>query len=146
MNSISEEHFRKLERMYLRAPTNDYFRPKVEIGEGLAKINIAVRPEFFHAGGAVHGNVYFKALDDAAFFAVNSLVNDVFVLTALYEIRLVLPIAAGIMYAAGKVISASRKVFTAEAEVRNSEGQLIGTGHGKFLRSTKLLTPEIGYF
>jgi acyl-coenzyme A thioesterase PaaI-like protein len=35
-----------------------------------------------HSIHAVHGSVYFKALDDAAFFAVNSLVEDVFVLTA----------------------------------------------------------------
>jgi hypothetical protein len=35
-----------------------------------------VRPDFFHAAHAVHGSVYFKALDDAAFFAVASLVQE----------------------------------------------------------------------
>ena len=29
---------------------------------------MTVRPDFFHAAGAVHGSVYFKLLDDAAYF------------------------------------------------------------------------------
>ena len=68
----SEEHYRKLERMYLAAPTNEYFRPAIAVDEGNAKIEIEVRRDFFHAADAVHGAVYFKALDDAAFFAASS--------------------------------------------------------------------------
>ena len=74
----NDTHFRKLERMYLGAPINQWYRPTLSISEGSAEVSIAVRPEFFHAANAVHGSVYFKLLDDSAFFAANSLVEDVF--------------------------------------------------------------------
>ena len=35
----------------------------------------------FHAAGAGHGTIYFKMLDDAAFYAANSMVEEQFVLT-----------------------------------------------------------------
>ncbi len=62
------EHFRKLERMYASAPINAYFRPVLRIGDGEAELRIPLRNDFHHAAGAVHGAVYFKALDDATFF------------------------------------------------------------------------------
>src|SRR6185436_14124985 len=77
--AVDEEHFRKLERMYDAAPINQYFRPVLTVGDALAEVAIVVRPDFFHAANAVHGSIYFKAMDDAAFFAVNSIVHDVFV-------------------------------------------------------------------
>ncbi len=82
----SEEHFRKLERMYARAPINEYFVPELHVREGSTELLLPVKRDFFHAAQGVHGAVYFKALDDAAFFAVNSLVEDVFVLTVSFTI------------------------------------------------------------
>ena len=73
---LDDEHFRRLERMYLGAAINEYFGPTVRIGPGTCEVTIPARPDFFHAAGAVHGAVYFKALDDAAFFAANSLFAD----------------------------------------------------------------------
>ena len=35
----------------------------------------------FHTAGAAHGTLFFKMLDDAAFYAANSLVTDRFLLT-----------------------------------------------------------------
>ena len=34
-----------------------------------------------HAANAAHGTIYFKMLDDAAFYAANSMVSDRFLLT-----------------------------------------------------------------
>ena len=76
------EHHRKLERMYAAAPINEYFKPRLRIGDGEAEIRIVVRDDFHHSAGAMHGVVYFKALDDSTFFAANSIVEDCFVLTA----------------------------------------------------------------
>ncbi len=50
-----------------------------------------VGPHLHHAGGAVHGANYFKAMDDAAFFAANSLVDDVFVLTVSFNVYFLRP-------------------------------------------------------
>jgi len=140
-----EEHFRKLERMYIGAPTNEYYQPKLVIGEGQTELVIPIRKDFFHAAGAVHGSVYFKALDDAAFFAVSSLVEDVFVLTVSFTAYLLRPISSGEMRARGSVSHKSQRLFVAESEVFDARGRQIARGSGTFMRSQVALTPEIGY-
>jgi uncharacterized protein (TIGR00369 family) len=140
-----EEHYRKLERMYLRAPINDYFKPQIAIGEGRAEITVPVRRDFFHAADAVHGSLYFKCLDDAAFFAVQSLVEDAFVLTVSFNIYLTRPISAGEMRAVGKVVHPSRRLIIAESTIRDSENQEIARGSGTFMLSSIPLSAEIGY-
>ena len=131
--------------MYATAPINAYFAPSLTVGEGRAELSIAVRPDFFHAAHAVHGSVYFKALDDAAYFAVNSLVTDVFVLTVTYNVYLTRPVTAGTMLATGRVVSRSRNLFVAEAEIVDDQGRSVGRGSGSFMRSTIPLSPAVGY-
>lgn len=139
------EHFRKLERMYLSAPINEYYKPVLSISEGQSQLVIPVRPCFFHAAGAVHGSVYFKALDDSAFFAVNSLVEDVFVLTVSFNVYLTRPVSEGVLEATGRVVSRSRRLFVAESVLVGSDGREIGRGSGSFMPSTIALTPDVGY-
>jgi len=141
----ADEHHRKLERMYHAAPVNVFYRPVLEVHEGEAKIRMTVRPEWFHAAGAVHGSVYFKALDDAAFFAVNLLVTDVFVLTASFTTYLLRPVTAGELHATGRIVHASRRLFVAESELVDGDGRRIAKGSGTFMRSTVALGPEVGY-
>ena len=83
---ITEEHYRKLENMMHSAAIVNLVGARVSIDEGRAEIILPVKPELFHAAGALHGAMYFLALDNAAFFAVNSLVEDVFVLTTNFSI------------------------------------------------------------
>ena len=140
-----EEHYRKLEHMYLSGPVNAYYAPELQVFKGRAEVVIAVRPEFFHAAAAVHGSVYFKAMDDAAFFAVNSLVKDVFVLTVAFNIYLTRPISEGKMKATGWVVHRSRRLFLAEAHLVDANDREIGRGNGTFMRSTLPLSPKLGY-
>ena len=143
--STDHEHFRKLERMYHAAPINQFYRPVLRVEEGRAELEIPVRPEFFHAAAAVHGSVYFKALDDAAFFAVNSLVAEVFVLTVSFNIYLTRPISEGTMRARASVVHRSRQLLIADAELFDERERQIGRGSGSFMRSQIALTAEIGY-
>jgi len=145
VTDASESHYRKLERMYLGAPVNEYFRPEIRISEAEAEIRIPVRREFFHAANAVHGSVYFKALDDATFFAANSLVTDVFVLTASFNIYLLRPISEGTLIARGRVVNRSKRVIIAEGVLVDDRDREIARGSGSFLPSTIELTPEIGF-
>jgi len=140
-----EEHFRRLERMYLSAPVNGYYAPEIHISEGEAQVTIPVRPDFFHAAYAVHGAVYFKLLDDSAFFAANSLVEDVFVLTVSYTVYFTRPISEGMMKASGKVAQASRRLIIAESVVVDSKDREIARGSGTFMPSKIKLTDVIGY-
>jgi uncharacterized protein (TIGR00369 family) len=142
---MSEDHYRKLERMYHAAAINHYFRPVLRVGEGEAEVKIEVRPDFFHAAGAIHGSIYFKALDDAAFFAVNSLVPDVFVLTVSYNVYLLRPVSEGTLIAKGRVVHRSRQLFLAEAQLFDDQSRQVARGSGSFMRSTIALTPQIGY-
>ena len=139
------EHHRKLERMYSGAPVNAWYRPHLTVGDGRAELRIQVRPEFFHAAGAVHGSVYFKALDDAAFFAAASQVEDVFVLTSSFNLHLTRPVSEGELLAVGKVVHSSRRLLVAEAVLTDAQGSQLARGSGSFLRSAIPLSPEVGY-
>lgn len=145
MDAVNQEHFNRLERMYALAPINNYFKPSILISEGSAEICIPIRPEFFHAAEAVHGSLYFKAMDDAAFFACNSLITDHLVLTITFNLYFLRPVSNGEMRAFGRVIRHSKKLLVADSILTNSEGQEIGRGSGTFMPSQIPLTAEIGY-
>ena len=127
-------HYRALENMYLAAPINAFFKPQIEISEGQAVVTIQVDESFFHTAGAVHGAVYFKMLDDAAFFAANSLERDLFVLTESFTVRLTRPVTQGLMRSVGRVVGQDGRQICAEASVYNAQGQQIGHGSGDFFR------------
>jgi uncharacterized protein (TIGR00369 family) len=131
--------------MYASAPVNEYYTPTMRVSEGRAEVTIPVRPNFFHAAGAVHGSVYFKALDDAAFFAVNSLADDVFVLTVSFNVYLTRPISEGEMKATGRVVHRSQRFSIAESVLVDSDGREIARGSGTFMPTTVPLSPELGY-
>lgn len=145
MEREEEEHYRKLERMYASAPINAFYEPVLTVAAGSAELRIAVKRAFFHAAHAVHGSVCFKALDDAAFFAANSLVTDVFVLTVSFNVYLLRPVSEGVITATGRVAHHSRNLFVADSELFDDAGRLIARGSGSFMRGRVALTPEIGY-
>lgn len=142
---MNPEHYRKLERMYLGATVNEYFAPTIQIGEGIAEVAIEARPDFFHAANAVHGYLYFKILDDSSFFAVNSLVEDVFVLTVSFNLHFTRPVTKGLMKANAEVVHRSKRLFIAESVAVDSRGREVGRGSGTFMRSDIELIPELGY-
>jgi uncharacterized protein (TIGR00369 family) len=143
--SNRDEHHRRLERMYLSAPANEYFRPEIRIAEGRAEVRLVVRPDFFHAASAVHGSVYFKLLDDATFFAVSSLVEDVFVLTASFNIYFLRPISSGTMVARGTVVSRTGRLLVGEGVLVDSDDREIARGSGTFMPSRVSLDERLGY-
>ena len=143
--AANTEHYRKLEHMYLAAPINAFYSPGICISHGEARITTPVKPDFFHAADAVHGSVYFKLLDDAAFFAVSSLIEDYFALTASFMTYLLRPISQGTMKATGKVIYAGARSFLAESVVMDGEGKEIARGNGNFIMSKIKLTADMGY-
>ena len=144
---MNEIHFRKLERMYLSTNVNQQFyqTTKVTIGEGTATIDLTIEEKYFHALGAIHGSVYFKLLDDAAFFAVNSLIDDVFALTTSFNLNLIRPANRGQLIAIGNIRYQSKNIFTAESKIINEVGKEIAFGTGNFAKSKVPLSPEIGY-
>ncbi|MBV8051712.1 MAG: PaaI family thioesterase [Acidobacteriaceae bacterium] len=144
-NGTNAEHYTKLEHMYMTAPINAFYSPRIRISHGETVITIPVKPEFFHAAEAVHGSVYFKLLDDAAFFSVNSLIEEYFALTASFTTYLLRPISEGTMKATGKVVYAGARSFIADAVVVDGDDNEIARGSGNFVISKIKLTADMGY-
>lgn len=141
------EHYRKLERMYLSANMNMqiYQTTEMTVDDETATISMTIDSKYFHALGAIHGSVYFKLLDDAAFFAVNSIVKDAFVLTTSFNINITRPISEGKITATGKLKFKSRSLFVAESSLVDEKGREIAFGTGNFAKSRIPLTEDIGY-
>ena len=139
-------HHRALERLYASAAINRLFPSVIEIPhEGRARIRCTVDPAHFHAAGAVHGTLYFKMLDDAAFYAANTLVTDRFLLTTSFNLHFTKPVRTGEVVAEGRWISGRRRVFVAESRLIDHEGEEIGRGTGTFMRSHIPLSGLPGY-
>ena len=139
-------HFRGLEALYRAAPINALFRSTIEISEpGLARIRFDIERESFHAAGAAHGTVYFKMMDDAAFYACNSLVSDRFLLTTAFNLVFTRPIRSGPVIAEGRWISGKRRVFVGEARLILADGEEAARGTGTFMRSHIPLSGLEGY-
>ena len=142
----AELHYRALERLYASAPVNALFASRLEIvGEGRSRIAFDVTREVFHAAGAAHGTVYFKMLDDAAFYAANSLATDRFLLTTSFNLHFTKPVREGAVVAEGRWVSGRKRVFVAEARLTDAEGEEIGRGTGTFMRSRIALSSLPGY-
>jgi uncharacterized protein (TIGR00369 family) len=144
--SGEEAHLRALESLYLSAPVNRLFESHLALPEaGRARIAFTVAADAFHAAGAAHGTVYFKMLDDAAFYAANSMVSDRFLLTTAFNLHFTKPLGVGPAVAEGRWISGRRRVFVAEARIVDSEGEECARGTGTFLRSHIALAGLDGY-
>jgi len=139
-------HWRALEGLYASAPINHKFRSSLEIvGEGLSRITFLIEPDCFHAAGAAHGTIYFKMLDDAAFYAANTLVTDRFLLTTSFNLHFSKPIKGGRVVAEGRWVSGRRRVLVAESWLLDEEGEEVGRGTGTFMRSRIALSGLPGY-
>ena len=139
-------HHRALESLYAAAPINRLFDSVLEIpGAGEARIRFTVDERHFHAAGAAHGTSYFKMLDDAAFYAANSLVTDRFLLTTQFNLLLTRPLKQGPVVAEGRWVSGERRVMVAEARLVDAAGHEVARGTGTFMRSRIALAGLPGY-
>jgi acyl-coenzyme A thioesterase PaaI-like protein len=84
-------------------------------------------------------------LDDAAFYAANTLVTDRFLLTTSFNLHFTKPARRGEVVAEGRWISGRRRVFVAEARLVDADGEEIGRGTGTFMRSRIALSGLAGY-
>ena len=141
----NSEHYTKLENMMHSAPFVQLIDARVTIKQGEAQITLPVRKDFYHAAGAMHGALYFFALDNAAFLAVNSLVEDVSVLTTSLTTYITRPVSEGVVKAIGTVVYQNRSQFIGESVLYDSNGKEIARANGIFVRSKIPLSDKNGY-
>ena len=141
----NSEHYTKLENMSHSAPFAQLTGARVAVKKGEAQVTLSIKKDFHHAAGAMHGAFYFLSLDNAAFFAVNSLVEDVFVLTVSLTTYITRPVSEGVVKAIGKVVNQNRTQFIAESVLYDSNDVEIARATGIFVRSKIPLSDKIGY-
>jgi len=139
-------HFRRLEQLYRSAPINGAFDSDIAItGHGEARIRFKVDPAHFHAAGAAHGTLYFKMMDDVAFYACSSTMTDRFLLTTAFNLVFSRPLKGGEVVAEGRWISGRRRVLIGEARLIDESGEEAARGTGTFMRSHIALSSLAGY-
>ena len=144
-NTIQDAHFRALEAMYLSAPINQFYRPRIVVSKEQVEIEIDIDQRFFHAAGTVHGSVYFKLLDDAAGLAANVLEREVFAVTASFTTHMTRPVTGPLMRSVGRVVDQTRSQFLVESIVYDHNQRSVGRGSGVFMRGLVRLADSLGY-
>ena len=132
-----------LEKAYLSANINKklFGSTNIKVSEGSAEISLDLHDDYFHGMDALHGAVYFKLLDDAAFFAANSTEREVFLLTTSFHIQFFRPIRTGTIISIGKLIHKSNNLFTAKSVLYDKRHRKLGEGTGQFAKSNIPLPP-----
>ena len=132
--------------MYQAAPIHDFYQKiAMELSEGEATITLPVDQRYFHAAMAAHGSVYFKLLDDAAYFACQTVIKDYFIVTTSFNVQLLRPIKTGQIKAVGKLDFESPTHFFGSARLYDEKGRLCGTGSGQFVKSKLPIGKVEGY-
>lgn len=134
----------RLTKMYLKAPIQKLY-PGIDlkVTKNEAVITLPTGESFHHAGGSMHGSVYFRLLDDACYFAAMSQVKDYFILTKNFNIEFKRPHTDGKITAIGKIIKEENGEFYCEGELFNQAGKIIAIGSGTFVRNRKLPLEEV---
>lgn len=142
-----ETHYRKLENMYHFGPINQelYKGVQLTVSHERAEITQPIESKFFHAGMSLHGSVYFKLLDDVAYFAVQSSILDAFIYTTTFSIQLLRPVKKGTIKAIGTVTFKSKNLFIADAVLYDDKNREVARGSGNFMKSQLELNESLGY-
>jgi uncharacterized protein (TIGR00369 family) len=142
-----ETHYRKLENMYYSGPINRelYNGVQLSVSHERAEITQPIESKFFHAGQSLHGSVYFKLLDDAAYFAVQSTIQDFFILTTTFNIQLLRPVKSGTIKSIGTVTFKSKNLYIANAIIYDEKNREVARGSGTFMKSQLPLDEKLGY-
>jgi uncharacterized protein (TIGR00369 family) len=140
-----KSHIESLVDLHNAANINQFYNPRLALSEGTAEIQVDVVDKFFHAGGAVHGSVYFKMLDDAAWYAANTLEKEFFLVTTSFTTYMTRPVSSGTVRAVGSVVNSNKSQFISEAVMYDEEGKELGRGNGIFVKSKIPLVNADGY-
>lgn len=130
-------HTNRLSQMYGKSPIhqNCFLHAKLEFETDLARIILPEAERYHHAGGGVHGSVFFKLLDDAAYFSAQKTESTFFLLTQSFQIRFLRPGKSGILKAEGRIRHQGKDHWICESRVFDEKGRELAYGEGQFVRS-----------
>ena len=133
-------HHRQLEKLYHSANIQHFIDgSEIKVQHQTTEITLSVQPKYNHGANAMHGALYFKMLDDAAYFAVSSIVQDVFIVTSSFQVNLVRPVTGGTIKAVGKVRTIGKNLFVSESTLFNEQGKEVAFGTCQFMKTNQTL-------
>ena len=138
-------HYRCLEDMYHSAPINTAIPSQLSVSADEAFVQMEVAKDFWHSANALHGSMYFKGLDDAAFFAAQSIVFDFFVLTAQFQVTLLAKVTSLKLTAKGQIKRRDGRKIWASSSLFDEQETRVARGEGLFVISDMPLSPDLGY-
>jgi uncharacterized protein (TIGR00369 family) len=102
-----------------------------DVKPGRAVLHIDVEEFHLNGAGTLHGGVYASLIDNAMGLSVLALVG-VRTATIQMNVHFLGPVDGGRITCRSEVVHRTRRTATAEAEVRDSEGNLVAMGTGAF--------------
>lgn len=101
----------------------------IEPGQGVIFIDVA--PCHLNSNGTLHGGIYATMIDNAMGMAVAALVQ-VRIATTQMNVHFLAPVSSGRITCTATVVHRTRRTATAEAKVRDSDGNILAMGTGAF--------------
>ena len=143
----NNQHYNQLEHMFRSAPINHSLikGAQLKVSHHQAELTLPMQESFFHAAGSLHGAIYFKLLDDSAYFAAASAEEELFLYTKSYEIHFRRPVDGGTLIATGELVEQGENEWIAISEIKNEAGNVVAYGEGIFVKSRLKLSEQAGY-
>ena len=143
---MNKKHFDNIINCYGNAPINQIFNPKMKLNLGECEIEMKISKKFHHSANSLHGSIYFKMLDDAAWAASNTYIDDFFLFTYNFNIYLTKPVSNGIIISKAKAVYEKNGKIKAKSFLYDSKNNEIAHGEGLFMKSKYLLKDTISFY
>lgn len=101
------------------------------IRPGHAELYVDIEPFHLNGNGTLHGGMYATLIDNAMGFAVAALA-EVRIATTQMNVHFLAPVSKGRITCTADAVHRTRRTATAEAKVRDAEGNLLAMGTGAF--------------
>lgn len=108
-------------------------------------MRLEAHPDLFHSGGSLHGSIFFKAMDDAAGLAVNSLSPQFAWFTTAMQVEFLRPVGSGHVEASATVVHATKTRAIADAVLLDDTGTEVGRARATFMPSAMPFAKGVGY-
>lgn len=102
-----------------------------EVRPGRATLYIDVEAFHLNGNGTLHGGVYASLIDNAMGLATAALAQ-VRIATTQMNVHFLAAVKAGRITCTGEIVHRTRRTATAEAKVRDADGNLVAMGTGAF--------------
>jgi len=132
-HALDQEQLDTLTQYFNEAVTfGKHIGAKVDAVElGRATMYVDAEDVHFNGNGTLHGGVYASLMDSAMGLAVLSLVG-VRIATIEMNVHFLGAVSGGRVTCQADVVHRTRRTATAEAKVRDAEGNLVAMGTGAF--------------